>query len=142
MTPKSTTSPSPETFQEEYYFFYGTLTDHALLSRVLQNPNRLHLRPARIHGWRCMMGAEYPALVESAPEDVVTGMAYRVCSLRERERLVQYETAAYRVQGCRIWFEDGECTDGRTFVWDGDGEGLREGRFDLRDWLLKKKEVQ
>ena len=89
-----------------------------------------------------MMGAEYPALVESAPEDVVTGMAYRVCSLREREWLVQYETAAYRVQGCRIWFEDGGCTDGRTFVWDGDGEGLREGRFDLRDWLLKKKEVQ
>lgn len=89
-----------------------------------------------------MMWGEYPALVESVPEDVVTGMSYRVCSLREREGLVDYETAAYRVQGCRIRFEDGRCTFGKTFVWDGDDEGLREGKFDLRDWLLKKKEVQ
>jgi hypothetical protein len=89
-----------------------------------------------------MMWGEYPALVESAPEDVVTGMAYRVCSLRERERPVEYETAAYRVQGCRIWFEDGRCTFGKTFVWDGDDEGLRAGRFDLREGLLKEKEVQ
>ena len=67
------------------------------------------------------MWGEYPALVESTPQDAVTGMAYQVCSLREWERLVEYEMAAYRVQGCRIWFEDGRCTPGETFVWYGMG---------------------
>jgi hypothetical protein len=87
-----------------------------------------------------MMWGDYPALVKSSPDDIVKGMAYRVCSIRERERLVQYETSAYRVQGCRICFEDGTWTFGKTFVWDGDVEELRKGSFDLRDWLLKDKE--
>jgi hypothetical protein len=67
-------------------------------------------------------------------------MAYRVCSPRERERLVQYESAAYRIQECRICFEDGTRKVGKMFVWDGDLAGLREGDFDLRDCLLRKKE--
>jgi hypothetical protein len=135
-----TNTPSQaEPFQEGYYFFYGTLTDWSLLSRILRNPNRADLRPAHISGWRCLMWGDYPALIKSSPDDIVTGMAYRVCSLREWERLVRYETSAYRVQGCRICL-DGTWTSGRTFVWDGDLEVLREGGFDLRDWLLKEKE--
>lgn len=87
-----------------------------------------------------MMWGEYPALIESSPDDIVTGMAYRVCSLRERERLLQYETAAYRVQECRICFEDGTWTGGKVFGMEMEMGGLREGEFDLRDWLLKEKE--
>lgn len=140
--PNTPTPNDPEPFQEEYYFFYGTLMDRHLLARILQHPTRLDLRPARITGWRCLMWGEYPALIESVPEDKVTGMAYRVCSIRERERLVQYETAAYRVQGCTIYLEDGTCTSGKTFVWDGDVDVLREGDFDFRDWVLKEKDIE
>lgn len=141
MDPTPINTPSPDdAFQEEYFFFYGTLMDHSVLARVLGHSNRLDLRPARITGWRCMMWDDYPALVRSFSDDIVTGMASRVCSLRERERLVQYETAAYRVQECTMYFEDGTCTSGKTFVWDGEVEVLREGVFDLRNWLLKEKE--
>lgn len=87
-----------------------------------------------------MIWGDYPALIQSSPNNIVTGLAYEVRSIRERERLVHYETAAYRIQACMIYFEDGTCTSGKTFVWDGDVEGLREGVFDLRDWLLKEKE--
>lgn len=48
--------------------------DRSLLARVLGHTNRLDLRPAHISGWRCMMWGEYSALIESSPDDVVTGM--------------------------------------------------------------------
>jgi hypothetical protein len=90
-----------------------------------------------------MMWGDYPALIESSPNDIVTGMAYRACSVRDRERLVRYETAAYRIQGCTLWF-DGTWMVGKIFVWngerDGGRDGLREGDFDSRGWLLKEKE--
>ncbi|KAJ5364803.1 uncharacterized protein N7496_010516 [Penicillium cataractarum] len=138
-SPTNTSYPN-DPFQEEYYFFYGTLTHPPLLSRILANPHSPDLRPAHITGWPCMMWGDYPALIKSSPNDTITGLAYEVRSIRERERLVQHGTTAYRIEVCTIYFEDGTCTVGKTFVWDGDVDGLREGVFDLRDWLLQEKE--
>jgi hypothetical protein len=53
-----------------YYFFYGSLMDHAVLSRALQQPHRPEIYPATVEGWQCKMWGEYPALVRSPGNNV------------------------------------------------------------------------
>jgi gamma-glutamylcyclotransferase (GGCT)/AIG2-like uncharacterized protein YtfP len=130
--------PERPDFQVEYYFFYGTLMDRAVLARILQQHHRPEIYPASIKGWQCKMSGEYPALVLGS--DYVRGMAYEVRSPRERDRLTLYETDAYKLQNCLIEFEHGRSVQGKTFVWNGDTGLLRQGTFDLKDWLLKQKE--
>jgi gamma-glutamylcyclotransferase (GGCT)/AIG2-like uncharacterized protein YtfP len=132
------TTEGPD-LQVEYYFFYGTLMDRAVLARILQQPHRPEIYPASINGWQCQMWGEYPALVLGS-DYTVRGMAYEVRSPRERDRLTSYETDAYKLQNCLIEFELGRSVRGRTFVWNGDTGLLRQGTFDLKDWLLKQKE--
>lgn len=98
------------------------------------------------------MWGEYPALLPGStnenpkPEDIVYGVAYEVQAVTERDRLVAYETDAYRVDECWVELGDGDgnwvVVMGKTFVWDGRLEELREGRFDFRDWVLKRKEFE
>jgi len=60
-------SPTSEEldFQAEYYFLYGTLMDHNVLARVLQQPHRPEIYTATIEGWKGKMWGEHPALVQS-----------------------------------------------------------------------------
>ncbi|KAK2804150.1 hypothetical protein FQN50_006692 [Emmonsiellopsis sp. PD_5] len=155
-------------FRAQHYFFYGSLRDHAHLSQVLNHRGWPELRPARIVGpWQCKLWGDYPALIRvaspspsssSSPSpsltdgdngngngsgNVIHGMAYEVRSRKERDRLMAHETSAYSLRDCVVEFEDGSgmCVLGKTFVWDGDERVLRDGRFDMRDWLLKRREM-
>lgn len=115
--------------------------DRSVLARVLKNPERVELQCAKIVGWRCKMWGEYPALVRGSTTDIVHGVAYEVQTITERERLIAYETNAYKLQECRLELQNGSSIMGKMFVWDGDSEFLREGSFDLKDWMLKQKEL-
>jgi hypothetical protein len=42
-------------FRKELYFFYGTLMDPSMITKVLDLRERLALRPAKITGYKCML---------------------------------------------------------------------------------------
>lgn len=126
-------------WNEKFYFFYGTLMDPSTLTNVLGHP-RPETYPAFITGYSMKLWGQYPALVNEATDQRISGRAYHVTSKTEADRLAAYETSMYRTSGCTIYFEDGSQAAGVTFVWDSDPSLLREGTFDLRDWLMQRKE--
>jgi hypothetical protein len=87
----------------------------------------------------CFGARNYPALID-APGKVVHGVVYEVQSPKEKRCLQEYETDHYREARCLIQLEDGTEKIGRTFKWDKDFSLLREGSFDLKDWLQEKLE--
>lgn len=134
------------TFQEEFYFFYGTLMDPSTLAKVLQHQHPIRpeeLCPAKIVGYSTKLwGDTYPALIDGPPGNVVHGMAYKVQSQEEVDRLIAYETDMYRIRACLIRFEGGSKVLGNTFIWNADKALLKDGAFDLKEWLMKEKERQ
>ena len=124
--------PEPTT---GWYFLYGPLMDTTQLAQVLSTEEELILRPARVTGYKVMLWGRYPALLEGTPGSVVRGAAFRVETATQAKKLQGYNTDAYRVQACLIYFEDdGEKVSGYTPLWDGRLDELKEGQFDLRDW--------
>ncbi|KAL3477185.1 hypothetical protein BJX99DRAFT_127592 [Aspergillus californicus] len=123
------------------YFFYGTLSDPAMLRDVLELDSKPELRTASMIGYKCKMWGQYPALVD-APNEVVHGYVYDVETREHAERLAAYETSNYRVDPCCITYTDGkepvECY-GNTFMFDGNVQDLSEGSFDLGVWLRRMK---
>ena len=100
--------------QDQYpvwYFFYGTLSDPAVLSHVISLPEAEtpDLRPARIpRGSIRTWGGKYKALVD-APDSVFTdGWAYNVNSKVGEEALLFYETEKYEVVRCDIFLKGEE----------------------------------
>ncbi len=58
-------------------------------------------------------------------------------SKEDEEKLAHYETLAYVARACGISFTDGKepaTVIGRTFMYAGDPEALRQGRFDRKLW--------
>lgn len=152
-TGPSDSIPVPDdTFQIEYFFFYGTLMDPSTLADVLNRnknpPGRIDLRPAKIIGYTTKLCGVYPALIDGAPGDIVHGVACEIRSPTGVERLSAYETGMYRIEACRIYFEDvagdgdGSTVMGKTFAWNADKGLLREGRFDLKDWVMRRREME
>lgn len=94
--------------QDEYpvwYFFYGTLGDPVLLTRLLSlsEAEPPILEPASISGgliktWHGI----YKALVDGASTDFVHGSAYEIASKEQEEALLFYETENYEVVRCCI----------------------------------------
>lgn len=135
--------PAPARFEEIFYFFYGTLMDSSTLSKVLNHPGQPELHPAMLFRYHMKLWGDCPAIfVGPDSNEVIHGMAYKVRSQKEEDSLAAYETDMYRVRGCTMTFNDGSQTPGRTFVWNAEIELLREGSFDLKDWLLKKRELE
>lgn len=66
-------------------------------------------------------------------------MACKVRSQNEEDRLAAYEKDVYRERGHMITFEDGSEIPGTTFVWNAQIKLLRDGRFDLEEWLRRKR---
>ncbi|KAJ5840531.1 uncharacterized protein N7525_005719 [Penicillium rubens] len=65
--------------RDKYCFFYGTLMDPDILSKVLRSSKPLPImRPARITGYEIKLWGPYPALVDDKPLHPVDGM---VCGL-------------------------------------------------------------
>ena len=130
----------PQAYEKVHYFFYGTLTELDTLSRILDSAVEASaLKPAQTKGYSIEMWGQYKALVRGPTGAVVRGRAYEVLSQEHADRLAAYETNAYELAGCEIDMLDerGEVRErvrGRTFVYAGDGEALREGRFDRKLW--------
>lgn len=123
-----------------YYFFYGTLMNPDILRGVLGLKSEPVLRSAKIYGYELANWAQYKALIDSKPGTVVTGRAYMVQSVEEEYKLAYYETNAYTLASCAIYFTDGSDgkedegpTYGKTFRYAGDAQALKQGRF---DWVL------
>ena len=120
-----------------YYFFYGTLTAPPQVKRILDLPEEPQLREAEIFGYAVVKWGDYPALINSKQGDVVTGSAYLVRSEEEAQKLSYYETNAYEVADCWVYFKDEKEpkeTGGRVFIYAGDAQALLEQRFDRKLW--------
>lgn len=110
--------------QDEYpvwYFFYGTLADFNLLTRLLSLPKTETpiLIPARIFRgliktWSC----KYKALVDGASTDFINGSAYEVTSKEREDALRLYETENYEVVRCSIAMAS-RTVQGLTFRFAG-----------------------
>lgn len=112
--------------------------DSQMLEKVLHLESRPELWPAKIIGYKCMLWGRYPALLDGDPGEAVCGMAYEVQSLEEKQRLEAYETDHYKNVACLIKLQNRNEVMGRTCVWNGETADIREGKFDLRDWQMKR----
>ncbi|GLA01289.1 hypothetical protein AnigIFM60653_011538 [Aspergillus niger] len=120
-----------------YYFFYGTLTSPTQVQRILDLPEEPHLREAIVSGYAIAKWGDYPALINGEQGQVVTGSSYLVKAEEEAQKLGHYETNAYEVTDCWIFFKDGEEPNkvvGKVFVYAGDAQALLEQRFDRKLW--------
>ncbi|PTB62992.1 hypothetical protein BBK36DRAFT_1087323, partial [Trichoderma citrinoviride] len=103
--------------QHEYpvwYFFYGTLADADVLSRVIgrtedkasieKGYKRARIRRGRLS----MLGDKYLALVDADEDSVFDGWAYQVKNQNEEDSLRVYETAKYEVVRCTMEVMEGQ----------------------------------
>ena len=110
--------------QDEYpawYFFYGTLADPDVLTRLLSPPEAgpPTLIPASIsRGLMKSWAGKYKALVDGASTDYVHGSAYEVTSMEQEDVLLVYETENYEVVRCCITMAS-ETVQGLTFRFVG-----------------------
>ena len=111
---------SPKPLQDQFpvwYFFYGTLADSSVLTRILSLSETEHplLVPATIsRGIVRKWQHKYNALVNGASTDHVHGSAYRVTTKEREEALLLYETEKYEVVRCSLMMESG-IVEGLTF---------------------------
>ncbi|OIW22868.1 hypothetical protein CONLIGDRAFT_545902, partial [Coniochaeta ligniaria NRRL 30616] len=102
-----------------WYFFYGTLAEGAVLSRLLCMPANQPptYRKARLRGGRLTTWArKYKALIDGSQNEIVRGSAYLVNNADDERVLRYYETDKYEVVRCVIKFEeDGKEVRGLTF---------------------------
>ncbi|KAH9908364.1 hypothetical protein F4778DRAFT_716990 [Xylariomycetidae sp. FL2044] len=130
----------PAKYHPMLYFFYGTLMKPDVLKQVLQLDHDPVLRPAKVIGYSLTKWGDYHALIDGEPGEEVTGVAYEVDSPEHEYRLAYYETNAYDLDSCFIYFTDGQEPEkilGSTFTYAGDAMALKEGRFDRKLWEFR-----
>ena len=129
---KATLAQSPDpsnhtvcsVLQDEYpawYFFYGSLADPDVLTRLLSlsEAGPPSLVPASIsRGLVKSWAGKYKALVDGASTDDVHGSAYEVMSIEQEDILLTYETENYEVVRCCITMAR-ETVQGLTFRFVG-----------------------
>ncbi|KAK8002083.1 hypothetical protein PG991_014305 [Apiospora marii] len=131
---------SPMGYKPIHYFFYGTLKDPRALAEVLGVEQAPVLRPAKVIGYSLTKWGDYKALVDGKPGEEVVGVAGEITSAEDEHKLAYYETSAYCLAPCRIFFVDDQepsQLSGKTFMYAGDAVALREGRFDMQLWELQ-----
>lgn len=132
--------------EDKYCFFYGSLMDPDMLSKVLKSSKPLPtMRPARVTGYKIKLWGPYPALLDQ-PMNPVDGMMCGPLSTRQLRRLAVYETDHYCLRACSIDVlnDDGtlnQTIEGVSFMWDGREDELRDGTFSLKQWK-KDRQLQ
>ncbi|KAI0006947.1 hypothetical protein F4779DRAFT_620117 [Xylariaceae sp. FL0662B] len=107
------------------------------LKHVLDIDQEPVLRPAKIVGYALSSWGQYPALIDGDTGTEVSGYAYEVQTPEHENKLAYYETNAYKLHPCQIDFSDEKEPRelyGKTFMYAGDAEALKNGRFDRRLW--------
>ncbi|KAK9783811.1 putative gamma-glutamylcyclotransferase [Seiridium cardinale] len=130
----------PEPYRPIFYLFYGTLTRPEVLKQVLGIQEEPTLRPAKVLGYVLSAWGQYPALIDGDTGTEVCGYAYEVQTVDHEYRLAYYETNAFKLRACKIYFTDGkepETVTGNTFAYAGDAQALKAGRFDRVLWELQ-----
>ncbi|OJJ35519.1 hypothetical protein ASPWEDRAFT_112308, partial [Aspergillus wentii DTO 134E9] len=97
-------------------------------------------RHAVIYGTPLKLWGEYPVFLDEDGEHIIHGVTCEIDSWEEAMRLDAYETEMYLTTGCLVYFDDGTQTCGLVYYWVGDRAFLTDGTFDLKDYLLKKRE--
>ena len=98
------------------YFFYGTLADPQVLTRILRLRQPPTYQPATIAGGILKTWAsKYKALVDGPIEARVNGWAYWVETEEQESALRSFETAKYEIVRCVVLLEDGTKQPGCTF---------------------------
>ncbi|PTB38616.1 hypothetical protein M441DRAFT_146048 [Trichoderma asperellum CBS 433.97] len=99
--------------QDEYpvwYFFYGTLADAGILSRIIgssEEQNSITYKRASVQRGRlCTLNEKYWALVDAEQQSKVDGWAYLVKNQHEEDSLRVYETGIYEVVRCTMELMD------------------------------------
>ncbi|CAJ2509816.1 Uu.00g057160.m01.CDS01 [Anthostomella pinea] len=135
------------TFEPFWFFFYGSLQLPRVLARVCwldrKGDEELVMRKgASIGGWKIMLWGPFPALVPSADEARVQGMAWKCERPEHLAALASYETDAYRLEYCKVTIESSDengakkvevIDNARTFVSTEEADDLDEG-----EWLLEE----
>ncbi len=137
---ESPAKPRPVLYGPSHYFFYGTLTQPEILKRILDLDVEPELRPARVLGYRLSSWGQYKALVNGKPGDEVFGYSFFVQSPEHEFKLARYETSAYELAPCQIYFTDEKeprQSAGKTFMYAGDSRALKGGRFDPVLWEIQ-----
>lgn len=121
------------------YFFYGTLRDSDILSRVLGHaaaPSRL--TPARLGGWRAVFvrGAWYPGVIEDA-EAEAPGLLMHAVSDAEASSLAKYEDTDYSLSVLAVTVA-GQFRPAQVFV-PGPAMRLSAEEWVLADWQRRFK---
>ncbi|KAK6212214.1 hypothetical protein QIS74_10168 [Colletotrichum tabaci] len=132
--------PTPYTYEPIHYFFYGTLAQPDLLKRILDLEQEPELRPGKVIGYSLSSWGQYKALVDGRPGEEVIGHGFLVESAEQEFKLARYETSAYELAPCMIFFTDGkspEQAQAKTFMYAGDSGALKDGRFDASLWELQ-----
>ena len=124
----------PFPFNKELYFFYGSLNDPAMLTKVLDLKEPPLLRTATITGYHCKLWGPYPALLEGPREAKVEGVTFEVQSAEQVKLLRDYETKCYKEDFCLAQLEDGSRVPVTIFVWNSDLDELDEGVFDPKNF--------
>lgn len=93
-------------------------------------------------GFARELWGQYQALVDGPIGAVVEGVAYEVESEEDVEKLAYYETNAYRAAPCVISPESPSSEEepqrlyGKTFVYAGDAQALKEKKWDRKLWMM------
>ena len=98
------------------YFFYGTLTDPALLARLV-GPCAARAEPARLDGFRRvrLRGQPYPTVVP-AEDCGVDGLVVGRIDAAGAHRLAEYEGPSYSIRLLGVTLQDGRMRRVRVFV--------------------------
>ena len=86
-----------------YVFFYGTLQDPDVLSRVLQHPvPHTRLMAGTLSGYQrvYVQNRTYPTLIEG--EGKVAGLVFKNCTLIEWARLCAFESSEYAIETLQV----------------------------------------
>lgn len=120
----SDTFPLVRPAQNEYpvwYFFYGTLADASILSRIIslrEEQNSIKYKRACVRRGRLStLNEKYLGLMDADEHSKVDGWAYQVQNQSEEDSLRVYETGKYKVVRCTIELmdEQGIFIQGLTF---------------------------
>ena len=109
------------------FFFYGTLTDPALLAEKLGLEELPVMRMGMVESYRVKMWGGYKALVGGQGlGEVLEGWVYMVRNREEVEKLAVWEGENYEVDVCDILVGGAERLLGNVFVFCGGVHELRD----------------
>lgn len=98
------------------------------------------MRPAKVYDYETSHWGQYKVLVDGEMGQEVTGGAFYVSSADQEYKLAYYETNTYELAPCNIHFtnekEPSEIL-GKTFMYAGDVQVLKDGRFDPFLWEVQ-----